>query len=68
VFLQPGEFWVFAAPIYHGDFETQLRFKLIIDGEEQVLYSNEFPGSTNKEQFSVKLDYTPENLMDPYDE
>ncbi len=64
VFLDPGQCWTFAAPRYEGSVKTKLRFKLSIDND--AIYSEEFDGSINPEQFSVKHAQTPTDLMDPY--
>jgi hypothetical protein len=56
VFLGSREYWTFVVPRYTGSFKTRLRFKL--EGDEPI-YSNEFEGSINKEQFSIKQGYTP---------
>lgn len=65
VLLAPGECWVFAAPRYEGQIKTRLRFKLMMQNNESI-YSAEFHGSINPEQFTVKHPHTPTNLMDPY--
>ena len=48
VTLPANKAWVFIAPIYTGTIKTKLRFVL---GE---ITSNEFTGSINKEQFTIK--------------
>lgn len=63
IFLGSNEYWVFAAPRYTGRFKTKLRFKL--EGKNP-LYSDEFEGRINKEQFSIKRGHTPTDIMDPY--
>jgi len=68
VILSPGEEWRFKAPKYIGVMKTRLRFKLT-DVDARVLwpvYSNEFEGSVNPEQFSVRQTYRPRSVMDPY--
>jgi len=52
--------WSFIVPQYTGQFKTTLRFKF------KNIYSNEFKGSINEEQFTVKKRYTPQSIMDPY--
>lgn len=64
VFLDPGDCWTFAAPRYEGRMKTKLRFKLTMAHE--AIYSDEFDGSINPEQFTVKQPHTPTDLMDPY--
>ena len=49
VFLPPGSFWEFVVPHYAGSFRTRLRFKL---GGDHTIYSNEFEGTINPEQFN----------------
>jgi hypothetical protein len=52
IFLPAGQYWSFLAPVYDGDFATTLRFHLDgIDGGRSV-YSHEFAGSINLEQFT----------------
>ena len=68
----PNEFWTFSAPRYQGEFQTKLRFALVRGDrdkpDEKPIYSNEFEGSINKEQFTQKQGHTPSDIMDPYDE
>ncbi len=61
--LEPGHMWSFSAPVYHGNIKTKLRIALSY-GNKQI-YSEEFDGSINKEQFTVKKGYNRENLMSP---
>ena len=57
--LQPGQYWNVVGPRYNGSFKTKLRFRLDLgkkDGQfpqpgGKVIYSNEFEGSINREQF-----------------
>lgn len=65
VFLPAGRQWSFAAPVYQGSFPTRMRFVLLLD-DDKVLYSNEFPGSVNPQQFTVEQGHEPTNIMDPY--
>ena len=46
--LTPNQFQIFATPIFKGDFNTQLRFKLKID--KQIIYSNIYTGQINISQ------------------
>jgi hypothetical protein len=66
VILGPGEFWSFPSPRYEGSFPTILRFHLVEQGGRSIAVSNEFEGSINPEQFSVRQPYNPGNIMDPY--
>jgi hypothetical protein len=50
VYLQPGHQWTFVAPVYHGPFETKMRF-VLFRGQEPPLYSNEFSGFIDLQQF-----------------
>lgn len=72
VFLKKTQCWKFPVPIYHGTQKTKFRF-ILKSGhgtgggtESPVLISNEFEGSLNPEQFTVKEGHKPSNLMDPY--
>ena len=65
VFLPRNHYWSFTAPRYSGSTETTMRFVLEDDYFGRVT-SNEFPGTVNPEQFSVKQGHTPNGLMDPY--
>ena len=51
MFLPPGRYWSFAAPVYRGAFATRMRF--VLEQEGLRLVSNEFAGSINLEQFTV---------------
>lgn len=66
VSLQPQEGWEFSAPRYVGTFLTRLRFRLDPGQGKPPIYSNEFAGSINLEQFSVQQGHTPQGIMDPY--
>ena len=65
--LPAGHYWEFAAPRYSGKNKVLMRFALHIPGEPPV-YSKEFEGSVNPEQFTISQEHTPANLMDPYNE
>jgi hypothetical protein len=67
VLLPAGEAWTFTAPTYRGTFATRMRFVLQQEKGESI-YSNEFPGSINREQFSAKEKRAPMGLMDPYND
>jgi hypothetical protein len=67
VTVPAGHYWEFAAPRYTGKLKVLLRFVLQIPGESPI-YSKEFEGSVNPEQFTEKQGHTPTNLMDPYNE
>jgi len=70
VFLDPKEYWEFAAARYTGKFKTRLRFRLQwqkSDNKKLMVYSNEFDGSVNAKQFTVKEEDTPTSLMDRHD-
>jgi len=62
VTLPANKAWVFIAPIYTGMIKAKLRFVL------GKITSNEFMGSINKEQFTIKQGHIPTSIMDPYDE
>lgn len=65
--MGPRQYWAFATPRYTGAVKTVLRFRLDRD-KDKPLYSNEFDGSINPEQFTVKEGHAPAGVMDPYDE
>ena len=73
--LPTNKAWVFVAPKYHGEIDAKLRFVLrdmVSKGIkkpyefEDAIISNEFEGSINKEQFTIKQPYIPKGF-DPYD-
>lgn len=77
--LKPGELWQFTTPCYKGSLNTKLRIALEYVNPEDVtksrfnrriitLYSNEYDGSVNPAQFWRKQEYTPNGLMDPYND
>lgn len=66
VLLSSGESWAFPAPRYDGALTTNLRFRLMDEGGETLLVSNEFKGKINTEQFELKQSFTPDAVMDPY--
>ena len=69
VFLGANEYWEFAAARFTGKFKTKLRFRLDerkSKNEKTAIYSNEFDGSINKEQFTNQRPYNPSSIMDPY--
>lgn len=69
VFLEQNQYWEFVAAEFTGTLKTKLRFRLsgLIANADRVIYSNQFDGMINPEQFSVKREYHPQGLMDPYD-
>lgn len=70
VYLPAGYQWQFTVPEYTGSFRTNIRavlaYKLDLDTEEQLLYSNEIEGSVNPGQFDKMPKYKPNGIMDPY--
>ena len=69
VFLGPKEYWEFAAARYNGKFKTRLRFRMDrqkSESEDVTIYSNEFDGSINPKQFTIKQGHSPLGIMDPY--
>jgi hypothetical protein len=54
LFLVPGEFQLFAAPLYKGGFRTKLRFRLALANQE--IYSNTYTGRINAGQFANPAD------------
>ncbi|HEY1170612.1 MAG TPA: hypothetical protein VGH19_04510 [Verrucomicrobiae bacterium] len=65
VFLPKGEYWEFVAPVHSGPMKTKLRFMLKQD-QTTTIYSNEFEGSIDPQQFTTKQGHTPKGIMDPY--
>jgi hypothetical protein len=73
LFLPPQYLWEFTVPVYEGAIQTKLRAVIARTGpsgsdSDQTIYSNEFVGSVNPAQFWRKREYTPNGLMDPYNE
>lgn len=77
--LAPQTYWSFITPRYEGDFKTKLRIELkYIDPKNQsskrrerkeiIIYSNEYDGSVNPAQFWRKDNYSPNGIMDPYED
>lgn len=69
VFLGANEYWEFTAARFTGKFKTKLRFRLDerrSKNETTAIYSNEFEGGINKEQFTNQRPYNPSGIMDPY--
>ena len=70
VILGPNEYWEFAAARYTGKFRTRLRFRLDrpeAGTKKPAIYSNEFQGSVNPNQFRIQQGHKREGIMDPYD-
>ncbi len=67
VYLKPEHYWALPAPRYRGHLPAKLRFTMILaDGKE--LHSNEFEGSVNLGQFTIKEGHQGLDIMDPYEE
>ncbi len=70
LYLPAEHYWEFTVPQYEGKMKTRIRvalqWKPDREGEEHWVYSNEFEGSINRAQFTKILKYTPNGLMDPY--
>lgn len=68
VFLGPNEYWEFAAAKFKGSYNTRLRFRLeqTTRGQKMLIYSNEFDGSVNPNQFLIQQGHKPTSIMDPY--
>lgn len=69
--LEPGAYWQFAVPVYQGVWKTNIRAELSYPDKNhsqnyKTVYSNIITGSVNPGQFSNKMEYTPQNVMDPY--
>ncbi len=64
--LQPGQYWELAAPRYTGSFKTRLRFRLLgTSAPGGVVYSEEFEGSVNPEQFRPPEGPAPRQVEKP---
>jgi hypothetical protein len=50
VTLKPSQYWQIPARVYSGATKTKLRYRFERD-EEPAIYSNEFEGAINIEQF-----------------
>ncbi|MDX1939285.1 MAG: WG repeat-containing protein [Saprospiraceae bacterium] len=72
VFLAKNEYWKFTMPKFSGAQKTKLRLALQYRDPQtnqiQYIYSNTVKGKINPAQFWQKQEYTPTNIMDPYDE
>jgi hypothetical protein len=73
MFLASHEQWEFDIPVYQGEIRTkiraELRFKKFANSEEEgMIYSNEIDGYVNPGQFWNKRGYSPNGLMDPYND
>lgn len=69
VFLGPSEYWEFAAARYTGKFKTKFRFRLdwqTSGNKRAPIYSNEFEGGVNPNQFTIQQGHKPTSIMDPY--
>jgi hypothetical protein len=71
VFLAPGQYWQLTVPAYAGAQPTQLRVRLLrrrsaASRQPEAVYSNSFAGSVNPAQFWRQEGYTPQGIMDPY--
>lgn len=69
--LEPGAYWQVAVPVYQGVWKTNIRAELSYPDKNdsqnyKTVYSNIITGSVNPGQFSNKMEYTPQNVMDPY--
>lgn len=71
VYLPASTYWKFIMPRYEGKLKTRLRaalgYKDSVRGEERWVYSNEVEGSVNLGQFTKMPKYSPNGIMDPYD-
>ena len=67
VSLEPGYYWEIVAPRYSGTLETKLRFVLHHElHDEEPVYSNEFAGTIDPDQFVRKPGVTePANREPP---
>lgn len=72
LFLAQDEYWKFTMPKIKGAQKTRLRLALKYKDpttkEDKYVYSNAIKASINPSQFWKKQEYSPTNLMDPYEE
>ena len=66
VSLKSGEYWEFVVPKFSGEEKAKIRYALKYG--KGYVYSNEVEASINREQLTVKEEYTPNGLMDPYED
>jgi WG containing repeat len=71
--LEPGAYWMFTMPKFDGAIAVSLRLRLERarprkNEKPVILYSNVIRGRVNPAQFWNKRPYTPQGLMDPYNE
>ena len=68
--LEPNTYWSFSIPQYEGAIKTKMRAVLIYyNGKKsKKIYSNEIVTGINPGQFFNRLNYTPNGIMDPYNE
>ena len=57
VYIDPNEYWDFTAPCLEGNIPATFRFQLMAEG--QLIFSNQFEGSFNKEQLKNEQGHTP---------
>lgn len=67
VYLDAAHYWNFKAPKYSGEYETKLRFALVLKNGI-TLHSRTYNGSINKMQFLEKQGHQRISIMDPYNE
>ncbi|MBC8046489.1 MAG: hypothetical protein H7Y00_06815 [Fimbriimonadaceae bacterium] len=67
IILDTNEYWEFNVPVFKGNFETKMRYALIID-KQTTIYSNEINAKMSKQQFNADRQegHEPYNIMDPY--
>lgn len=66
--LPKNEHWEFTMPEFDGSFETEIRIKLIPEYKKKEYYSNSIKAKVNPGQFFYQKPYTPQGIMDPYNE
>jgi len=64
VYINPNQYWEFAAPCMEGDTKSKFRFALAVD-KDITIYSNEFSGSFNLKQLEKEKGHLRDSLMDP---
>lgn len=62
------EFWQFESPVFKGNFQTKLRYKLMF--ENDTIFSNEIKALLNHGQLDPerRMGFIPQSIMDPYTE
>jgi len=71
--LEPNAYWKFTLPRFEGEIPTKLRIQVRYKDKDhprnnKTLFSNTITASINPGQFCNKHQYSPRNIMDPYND